>query len=113
MTLRFKTLPISTNALYRSFNGRSILSAKGRTNKEAIGWEARSQYRGKPLAGPLAIEVTFSWPDRRRHDWDNTKAFFDSLNGIVYEDDNQIADAHIIRRLGSKEPGVEMRVWEL
>lgn len=114
MTLRFTTLPPSTNHLYGAGRGGSrFLKPEVRTAKEAIGWEARRQYRGKPLQGPLAIEATFSWPDRRKHDWDNTKAFFDALAGIIYIDDGQIADAHIIRELGSKTPGVELRVWEL
>jgi Holliday junction resolvase RusA-like endonuclease len=113
MTLRFSTLPLSTNQLYRSVRGRSIISEKGRANKDALGWEARSQYRGKPLSGPLAIEVHIAWPDRRRHDWDNLKVLYDAMNGIVWDDDNQICDAHVIRELGSKEPGVELRVWEV
>lgn len=112
MTLRFSTLPLSTNALYRAVGGRSILSAKGRAYKEEIAWEARRQYRGKPMTGELCVEVQIFWPDRRRHDIDNgLKALFDSLTGIIYEDDSQISDAHVIRFLASKTPGVEMRVW--
>lgn len=57
MTLRFETLPLSTNALYRAVGGRSILSAKGRANKEAIGWEARSQYKGQPMSGSLSVRL--------------------------------------------------------
>ena len=76
MTLSFLTLPLSTNQLYRSVNGRTILSARGRANKEAIGWEARAQYHGAPLTGPLKIEVHFFWGDRRRHDWDNANLDF-------------------------------------
>jgi len=113
MTLTFRTLPLSTNQLYRVFNNRSILSAKGRTNKEAIAWEARAQFRGRPLTGPLAIEATFFWGDRRKHDWDNQKAFWDSLNGIVYEDDRQIKDAHIMVEYDKANPRVELRLWNL
>lgn len=113
MNLTFLTLPISTNQLYRVFNNRSILSARGRTNKEAIAWKARAQYRGKPLTGPLAIEVTLFWPDKRKHDWDNNKALFDALNGIVWEDDGQIKDARIMVEFDKENPHVEMRVWPL
>ncbi len=86
MTLSFLTLPLSTNQLYRVVGNRSIISARGRTNKEAIGWEARAQYRGKPLAGPLAVQVSIFWPDCRRHDVDNIKILLDSsvaLSGLT------------------------------
>ena len=98
MTLSFLTLPLSTNQLYRSVNGRTILSARGRANKEAIGWEARAQYRGKPLTGPLAVTVALYWPDRRKHDIDNgLKTLLDSLTGIVWEDDGQVEDLHVTK----------------
>lgn len=113
MTLTFLTLPISTNQLYRVFNNRSILSARGRSNKEAIAWEARAQYRGKALTGPLAIEVTLFWPDHRKHDWDNHKALYDALNGLLWEDDGQIKDAHVMVEYDRTNPRVEMRVWQL
>jgi Holliday junction resolvase RusA-like endonuclease len=114
MTLRFSELPPSTNNLYVNAGRRRVLSPRARTYKNTIGWEGRRQYRGKPLTGELCVEVQIFWPDRRRHDIDNgLKALFDSLTGIIYEDDSQIADAHVIRFLGSKTPGVEMRVSAL
>ncbi len=113
MTLTFLTLPLSTNQLYRVFNNRSILSERGRTNKEAVAWEARAQYRGEPLTGPLKVEATIYWPDRRQHDWDNNKGFFDALNGIVYEDDGQIKDGRVIVEYDKENPRVELRCWPL
>lgn len=53
------------------------------------------------------------WPDRRRHDWDNNKALFDALQGIVYEDDSQIGDARIMVEYDKQNPRVEMRLWSL
>lgn len=114
MTLKFTTLPPSTNHLYGAGRGGSrFLKPEVRDAKEDIAWEARKQFRGKPLTGPLAVEIRLEWPDRRKHDVDNIKALLDSLNGIVYEDDGQIEDLHTLRVLGSKTPGVEMRVWSL
>lgn len=109
--MTFLTLPLSTNQLYRSVNGRSILSQKGRDNKQAIGWEARSQYRGKALSGPLAVEVSLFWPDRRKHDVDNIKTLLDSCNGIIWQDDGQIVDLHIMKDVDKANPRVEMHVW--
>lgn len=106
-------MPVSTNQLYRVFNNRSILSARGRSNKDAIAWEARAQYQGKPVVGPVAIEVSLFWGDRRKHDWDNAKALFDALNDILWEDDGQIKDAHVMVEYDKENPRVEMRVWPL
>lgn len=110
MTLRFTTLPLSTNALYRAVNGRSILSAKGRANKEAIGWEARSQYRGEPLKGPLAVTVDLYWPTRRNHDLDNIKALLDACSGILWLDDGQIVDLHTKKGFDKANPRLVMTV---
>lgn len=113
MTLSFLTLPLSTNQLYRVFNNRSILSERGRNNKEAIAWEARAQYRGKPLESDLAVTIDLYWPDRRKHDVDNIKTLLDSLNGIVWDDDGQIADLHTRKHYDKAKPRVEMIVTRL
>lgn len=110
MTLKFQTMPLSTNALHGVFRGRKIISVKGRANKEAIGWEARSQYRGKPLAGSLAVQIDLYWPTRRNHDIDNIKTLLDTLNGIVWIDDGQIIDLHTRKFYDKAKPRVEMTV---
>jgi Holliday junction resolvase RusA-like endonuclease len=74
------------------------------------GWEARSQYRGEPLIGPLDVDVTVYWPDRREHDHDNMKVLWDALNGIVWQDDGQITDSHVHKRFDKGNPRVEMIV---
>lgn len=113
MTIRFETMPLSTNALHGVYQGRKILSMKGRVNKDAIGWEARSQYRGQPLAGPLAVEVSLYWPTKRNHDIDNIKTLLDCCSGILFQDDGQIEDLHIMKAVSKDDPHVDMRVWEL
>lgn len=113
MTLRFETMPLSTNALHGVYQGRKILSARGRTNKEAIGWEARSQYRGQPLKGRLAVEISLYWPTKRNHDIDNIKTLLDSCTGILWHDDGLIEDLHIMKAHDKTDPHVDMRVWEL
>lgn len=37
---------------------------------------------------------------------DRLKCLFDSLNGRVYEDDEQVAELHMVRRVDSARPGV-------
>lgn len=48
-------------------------------------------------------------------DWDNTgKTISDSLNGVVYKDDKQIYDCHVIQMYSAKgeDPHIEISIWE-
>ncbi len=89
-----------------------FLDPRARRCKEAIGWEARSQYRGKPLTGPLAVSVALYWPDRRKHDIDNIKVLLDALTGIVWEDDGQIVELHTTKVFDKEKPRVEVTIAE-
>lgn len=109
VSLVFKTLPLTTNRLYGQHGGRRFLTAEARANKEAIGWEARAQYRGVPLSGLLAVEITLYWPDKRRRDLDNIKGFIDACTGIVWNDDSQIVSLTIRKRVDKSKPRVEVR----
>ena len=110
MTLRFETLPPSTNHLYRRTSRGVSLIESVRQAKDAIGCEARSQFHGEPLAGDLAVTIDLYWPDRRKHDVDNVKALLDALNGIVWEDDGLIVDLHIRKHFDKAKPRVELFV---
>lgn len=84
------------------------MTERGKRNKETIGWEARSQYRGKPLDTPLRVNLALYWPDKRKHDIDNIKVILDALTGIVWEDDNQIIDLHITKHFDKQKPRAEL-----
>jgi len=48
-------------------------------------------------------------------DWDNAgKAISDALNGVVYLDDKQVYDCHVIQMYAAKgeEPHIEIAIWE-
>lgn len=105
MTLR--TLPLSTNRLYR---GRRFLTAEGKANKEALAWEMRAEWRGVPLRGPVALDITLYWPDARRHDLDNIKGLLDAFTGILYEDDSQIVELRIRKGVDRANPRIELQV---
>ena len=110
MTLTFLTMPVSTNQLYRVAGSRMYMSERGKRYKETFGWEARSQYRGKPIEGKVAVEISLFWKDNRNHDIENLKATFDALNGILWNDDGQIHDLHIMKGVDRKNPRVEMTI---
>lgn len=110
MTLKLLTLPVSTNHLYMQRGSARFLDPRARRCKEAIAWEARSQYRGKPLTGSLAVRVQLYWPDRRKHDIDNLKILLDALTGIIWEDDGQIVDLHTTKSYDVSHPRVEVTI---
>ncbi len=112
MTLHFETLPPSTNHLYAQQGSHRFLKPEVKAAKDAIGWEARSQYRGTPLEGPLMVDIVLHWPDRRKHDVDNIKALLDACTGILWSDDGQIVDLRVRKTLGQKVPGVDLVVCE-
>jgi len=105
---------------------------KTRLWEEMAAWEARRQYQGEPLEGPIDLDVqaTFavprSWPLWKqkqaeedmvvhivRPDASNVlKAVEDALQGIVFSDDSQLAMVSIDKWYGS-EPKVTVEVRPL
>jgi Holliday junction resolvase RusA-like endonuclease len=106
---------------------------KTRNYMNDIGWQAKSQYKGLPLKGPLRISVLYmfkpfkSWSkDKKekalngalRHtatpDLDNLmKALKDSLNAIVWKDDKQICSYGCIDKCYGLEDSIELHVEEI
>ena len=89
--------PPSVNTYWRTFNGRMIISAKGREYRTAVGLQMVLQNMIKHFSGPLQVEIEAWRPDKRRRDLDNLlKATLDALaHAGVYEDDSQIVDLRI------------------
>jgi len=110
-------------------NGHAYTPKKTRRWEEMAAWEARRQYKGKPLEGPVGLTVVAefgipaSWPKWKREkaedgmvahivkpDGSNVlKAVEDALQGIVFRDDCQIASEMIDKWYG-REPGVTLEV---
>lgn len=99
--------------------------------KEEICWQTRQQMKNKePITGPIEVNVLFlmpipkSWSKKKkveaieqyhtkRPDTDNLiKGLFDSLNNIVWKDDNQVCKI-FARKIYSENPGIEIEINEL
>lgn len=98
---------------------RGTYTPKETTDAEqAIGWECKCVMNGaKPLEGPIELEIIAvfpvpeSWSKKRRQDayWKTTKPdgdnlaklVGDSLNGVAWIDDAQVARQTIIKRYAS------------
>lgn len=96
--------PPTVNTYWRHVGPKVLISAKGRRYHSAVARELMLR-RVRPLEGPLAIDIGFHPPDRRRRDIDNLlKSLLDALQrGGAYADDNQLADIRL-RRLSIKPP---------
>ena len=113
MKLTFKTMPLTTNSLYAHSGRVRFMTIKGKENKEAIAWEARSQYRGQPLGGSVGLKIDLCWPDRRNHDIDNIKVLIDALTGICWLDDGQITSLQITKRFEKGNARVTLEAIQL
>ena len=107
--------PISTNSLYRyrcqgNFP-RMYMTAKGKDLKEQYFYEAKSQWKKKPLEGDVTVNVILYFGDKRKHDIDNyNKLVLDSLTGIVYFDDEQIQELNVIKQYDKENPRIEITI---
>jgi Holliday junction resolvase RusA-like endonuclease len=95
----------------------------------ALGYMAQNGFVMFPESVPLKAEIIacFAFPktwqtknfDATAHylkvtkpDADNVlKAVLDALNGVCYTDDNQVADAHIVKQW-ALEPGIIVKIEE-
>lgn len=84
--------PPTVNTYYRNVQGKTLISAAGRTYRAAVADQVLLQRGAKQLSGRLEVSIVAHVPDRRRRDLDNLlKATLDSLtNAGVWLDDEQI-----------------------
>ena len=89
--------PPSVNTYWRNFDGRMIISARGREYRETVGDQMTLQKMVMHFKGQLKVEIEAFRPDKRRRDLDNLlKATLDGLaHAGVYEDDSQIVDLRV------------------
>lgn len=84
--------------------------------QEAVGWAALQAMSGRdPLSGPLHLEIVFY---REKTpvpaDLDNLeKGTIDGMQGVCFENDNQITWKETIRHWVKKHPRAEIMVEEI
>lgn len=103
--------PPTVNHYWRVWNGRPILSAKGRAYRTAA-----EEFRPAiPLSSRLAVSLQLTMPDRRKRDIDNVaKAVLDAIGHAgLWNDDCQV-DRLLIERVAVEPPGcVDVIIEEL
>jgi Holliday junction resolvase RusA-like endonuclease len=114
------TLPwiclVPDNARFGIVKGKRklFLSKRYRTAKDQTVLLAQAQVKQEPFAGLVSVLAVFYPPDKRRRDALNLgKALMDSLEGICYRDDSQIAQATFRKAApDSANPRVEISVMD-
>lgn len=100
-TLQIETKPISVNQMYR---GRRFMSKAGKSVKQAITWELKSQWHDDVITEPVALNVLF-YMKNKRIDIDNQlKGLLDCMTGIIYKDDSLIEELHVYKLIDKEEP---------
>ena len=85
------------------------MTQKGKDLKESYYYEAKNQWKKKPLTGKVTVNIILYFGDKRKHDIDNyNKILLDSLSGIVWEDDEQIQELNILKRHDKQNPRIEI-----
>ena len=89
--------PPTVNTYYRNFNGRSIISKKGREYRVAVAEQVLIQRAAKHLDHAVKVEIKAYRPDRRRRDLDNLlKSLLDAMTHAgVMDDDALIEDLRV------------------
>lgn len=103
--------PPSTNALWRAFRGRNILSRQARLWAESAEKELRAQ-RAELVPGPVEVHIALCAPHKRRYDLDNRiKAVLDLLvkQGLI-EDDGHAVVRKIIASVGDGFQGAKVTI---
>lgn len=89
--------PPSVNTYWRNFNGRMLISKKGREYRQAVADQVLIQRGAKHYEGKVKLTIEAFRPDKRKRDLDNLlKAPLDALTHAgVYMDDQLIVDLRI------------------
>lgn len=105
-------IPISVNAAYRRSEGHGMhMTSEAHAYKEAIHWTAWEKRR---IHKTPVVKIQFTFADKRKHDIDNyLKLCLDALNGVMWEDDNDIVQLHVYKLYRKDKPNITITISEL
>jgi Holliday junction resolvase RusA-like endonuclease len=75
--------------------------------------EIRSQGILRPYSGILEVTLVFHFGDKRKRDVDAyIKIILDAMEGLVYDNDNQIVELLVYKQIDLKNPRTEVEIYE-
>ena len=95
-------------------HGKTYTPSKTKGFEKEIGWYARmAMAGGMPLSGNVALVLDIRRKGKRRADVDNIlKAVKDGMNGIVYNDDQQVILELAGVRYEMDNPGITVLIQD-
>jgi crossover junction endodeoxyribonuclease RusA len=99
----------------RVVDGRAFTPSRTKEYEALVREYARVAWGNRePWAGPVALTMLFFRATAHRADLDNlVKAVTDALQGVVYDNDAQVAILHAERYIDRDDPRVEILVERL
>ncbi len=103
--------PLSNQHIYGQTGNRRYMKNVGKERKEQYQWEAKSQWRKPCRKGRIAMDVVLYFKTRGKKDVDNfAKLALDCLEGIVYEDDEQVDSLNLEKTFDKENPRIEIYI---
>lgn len=82
-----------------------------KTWNDIIAMNVKQTFQREAFNCPLEVNLVFYISNKRKIDCDNlSKLVLDSIQGIIYLNDNSIVDLHIHKRISKNKPGVLIQV---
>lgn len=98
---------------YRAVKGGGYTDPRVKAWQEHVTIRARETMRGEqPISGYVSVRLVFVLGNKRRVDCDNlSKGVLDGMRGIVFGDDSQVVNLHIVKRVDKDQTGVAIHVY--
>jgi len=103
--------PVSVNAAYRHTGRRTYMTPKGKAWKALVASAVRDVWTDAPTKrAQWRVSISY-WFRNRLSDVGNfDKLILDALEGVVYENDREVVDLHLLKRVDGKNPRVELTI---
>ncbi len=112
--LTLSMIPPSVNAIWINKPSGRYKSSKGKEFEKLANLEIKSQYKGKVLKNKLKVSISLYFKDKRKRDIDNyNKGILDAMTGIIYQDDSQIEELYVFKKIGCGFDKVEISIEEM
>lgn len=110
--------PISTNRYWRNYRGKTVRSKEANEYKEQVAWVNLGTRYHKPISDSVAVVVTLhpkltakGLASKIVMDLDNClKVTLDALQGVAYDNDNQVKAISVRYGDAIKNGGVTVKV---